>query len=33
MKIDNFLIDDYAEQIYKNFPTDYENWYKCNMFQ
>jgi hypothetical protein len=26
--IDNFLSDDYAEEIYNEFPTNYENWYK-----
>lgn len=26
--IDNFLSDDYAEEIYKEFPTEYDNWYK-----
>ena len=26
--IDNFLSDDYAEEIHNLFPTNYENWYK-----
>jgi hypothetical protein len=26
--IDNFLSDDYAEEIYNLFPTYYDNWYK-----
>lgn len=31
IKIDNFLQQDYAEKIYKNFPTDFEKWHKyCN---
>ena len=28
IKIENFLQEDYAEEIYKNFPTDFENWHK-----
>ena len=28
IKINNFLEEDYAEEIYKNFPTDFENWHK-----
>ena len=28
IKIDNFLKEEYAEEIYKNFPTDLENWHK-----
>jgi Rps23 Pro-64 3,4-dihydroxylase Tpa1-like proline 4-hydroxylase len=31
IKLDNFLKEEYAEEIYKNFPTDFENWHKyCN---
>jgi len=26
--IDNFLSDEYAEEIYNSFPTNYEEWYK-----
>jgi len=26
--IDNFLSDDYAEEIHNLFPTNYDNWYK-----
>lgn len=28
IKLDNFLQKDYAEEIYKSFPTDFENWHK-----
>jgi len=28
IKLDNFLKEEYAEQIYKNFPVDFENWHK-----
>lgn len=28
IKIDNFLKQEYAEEIFKNFPTDFENWHK-----
>lgn len=28
IKLDNFLKDEYAEEIYKGFPTDFENWHK-----
>ena len=28
IKIDNFLKKEYAEEIFKNFPTDFENWHK-----
>nr|QFG74443.1 MAG: GDP-mannose 4,6 dehydratase [Megaviridae environmental sample] len=28
IRIDNFLKDEYAEEIFKNFPTDFENWHK-----
>jgi len=30
MKIDNFLSLEYAELIYKNYPTDFDNWHKYN---
>lgn len=30
IKIDNFLKDEYAEEIYDKFPTDFENWHKYN---
>ena len=31
IKLDNFLKEKYAEEIYKNFPTDFENWHQyCN---
>lgn len=28
IKLDNFLKEDCADKIYKNFPTDFENWHK-----
>lgn len=28
IKIDNFLQEEYAEEIFKNFPTDFETWHK-----
>ena len=28
VKIDNFLNNDYAELLYQNFPTDFENWHE-----
>ena len=28
IKLDNFIKEEYAEEIYKNFPTDFENWHK-----
>lgn len=28
IKLDNFLKEEYAEEIYRNFPTDFENWHK-----
>lgn len=31
IRIDNFLKHEYAEEIFKNFPNDFENWHKyCN---
>lgn len=28
IRIDNFLKDEYAEEIFKKFPNDFENWHK-----
>lgn len=28
IKIDNFLKEEYAEELFKHFPTDFENWHK-----
>ena len=28
INLDNFLKEEYAEEIYKNFPTDFENWHQ-----
>ena len=31
IKLDNFLKEEYAEEIYKNFPNDFDNWHQyCN---